>query len=30
LIIQNNLTWTHAVNNWSPGSGLRKVAAAFA
>src|SRR6266511_702770 len=30
LIIQNNLTWTHAVNNWSPESGMRKVAAAFA
>jgi hypothetical protein len=30
LIIQNNLTWTHAVNNWSPGNGVRKVAAAFA
>lgn len=30
LIIQNNMTWTHAVSNWSPGSGTRKVAASFA
>ena len=30
LLIQNNLTWAHAVNNWSPKSGLRKVAASFA
>jgi hypothetical protein len=30
LILQNNLTWTHAVSNWSPGSGVRNVSAAFA
>jgi hypothetical protein len=30
LIIQNNLTWTHAVANWSPGSGTRSIAACFA
>lgn len=30
LVIQNNLTWTHAVNNWTPGSGVRRVSAAFA
>jgi hypothetical protein len=30
LIILNNLTWTHAVANWSPNSGTRKIAAAFA
>jgi alpha-ketoglutarate-dependent taurine dioxygenase len=30
LIIQNNLTWTHAVSNWSPGSGQRTIAASFA
>ena len=30
LVIQNNLTWTHANNNWSPGSGTRKVVASFA
>ncbi len=30
FVIQNNLSWTHAVNNWTPGSGTRKVAAAFA
>ncbi len=30
FMIQNNLTWTHAVNNWTPGSGARKVVAAFA
>ncbi len=30
LIIQNNQTWTHATNNWTPNSGKRKVAAAFA
>ena len=30
LVIQNNLTWTHATSNWSPGSGTRKIAAAFA
>ncbi len=30
FVIQNNLTWCHAVNNWTPDSGIRKVAAAFA
>lgn len=30
FIIQNNLSWTHSVANWSPGRGIRKVAAAFA
>ena len=30
LVIHNNLTWTHANNNWSPGSGVRRMAAAFA
>ena len=30
LIVQNNMTWTHATANWSPNSGIRKVVAAFA
>jgi hypothetical protein len=30
LILFNNLTWTHSASNWTPGSGVRKVAAAFA
>lgn len=30
FFILNNLSWTHAVNNWTPGSGTRKVVAAFA
>jgi hypothetical protein len=30
LIIQNNLTWTHGVTNWSPDRGSRRVVAAFA
>lgn len=30
LVIVNNLTWAHATSNWSPESGVRKVAAAFA
>lgn len=30
LVIQNNLTWAHAVSNWTPGSGVRNVSAAFA
>lgn len=30
LIIQNNLTWTHAASNWTPGSGTRRLIAAFA
>jgi hypothetical protein len=29
LLIQNNLTWAHSVSNWTPGSGIRKVTAAF-
>ena len=30
LILMNNLTWAHSANNWTPGSGVRRVAAAFA
>ncbi len=30
LVIQNNITWAHGVNNWTPGSGVRKVVASFA
>lgn len=30
LLLQNNLTWAHAVSNWTPGSGTRRVIAAFA
>jgi hypothetical protein len=30
LLIQNNLTWAHATTNWSPNSGIRKIAASFA
>ncbi len=30
FLIQNNFSWTHSVNNWTPGTGVRKVAAAFA
>ena len=30
FIVQNNLTWCHSVANWTPGSGTRTVAAAFA
>jgi len=30
MLIQNNLTWTHSASNWSPESGIRRVAAAFA
>jgi hypothetical protein len=30
LVIQNNLTWTHSTSNWTPGSGVRTVLAAFA
>jgi hypothetical protein len=30
LIIQNNLTWAHAANNWSPDSGTRNITASFA
>jgi hypothetical protein len=30
MLVQNNLTWTHSTNNWTPGSGVRKIAASFA
>jgi hypothetical protein len=30
FIVLNNMTWSHATSNWSPGSGQRRVAAAFA
>jgi hypothetical protein len=30
LILQDNLSWVHSANNWSPDSGSRKIAAAFA
>lgn len=30
FIVQNNVTWAHSVCNWSPGSGVRSVAASFA
>jgi hypothetical protein len=30
LLIQNNVTWTHSTCNWTPGSGVRRVVAAFA
>ncbi|MBZ5521499.1 MAG: TauD/TfdA family dioxygenase [Acidobacteriia bacterium] len=30
LVIQNNLTWAHSANNWSLGSGTRRIAASFA
>lgn len=30
FIIMNNLSWTHAASNWTPGSGVRRVVAAFA
>ena len=30
LIIQNNMTWTHSASNWTPGSGVRDLVAAFA
>jgi len=30
LVILNNMTWTHSASNWTPTSGTRKVAAAFA
>ena len=30
FVLQNNFTWCHSVSNWTPGSGVRKVAAAFA
>jgi hypothetical protein len=30
LLLQNNITWAHAVANWRSNSGVRRVAAAFA
>jgi len=30
LVFMNNLTWTHAIANWTPNSGRRKIAVAFA
>ena len=30
LIVQNNFTWAHSANNWSPGSGVRNITASFA
>ena len=30
LLIQNNLTWAHAASNYTPGSGIRNIIAAFA
>lgn len=30
MVIFNNITWAHSASNWSPGSGIRKVAASFA
>jgi hypothetical protein len=30
LLLQNNLTWAHAALGWSPNSGTRNMAAAFA
>jgi hypothetical protein len=30
FLLFNNMTWTHATTNWTPGSGRRYVAAAFA
>lgn len=30
LVLFNNLTWTHSTSNWTPQSGSRDVAAAFA
>ncbi|MEX2964150.1 hypothetical protein [Microbulbifer sp. TYP-18] len=30
FILANNFNWVHSVNNWTPGSGIRTVAAAFA
>jgi hypothetical protein len=30
LILHNNLTWAHGASNWTPGSGVRDVSAAFA
>lgn len=30
FVLMNNLTWAHSANNWTPGSGVRKVSAAFA
>jgi len=30
FLILNNLSWAHAANNWTPGSGVRNVVGAFA
>jgi hypothetical protein len=30
LLVMNNQTWTHAANNWSPGSGIRRIGVAIA
>lgn len=30
LILHNNLTWAHSASNWTPGTGVREVSAAFA
>ena len=30
LILHNNLTWAHSASNWTPGSGVRDLSAAFA
>lgn len=30
LVLMNNLTWAHSTANWTPGSGERQIAAAFA
>ncbi|WP_039913347.1 hypothetical protein [Cellvibrio mixtus] len=30
LVFMNNLSWAHSTSNWNPGSGRRKVLAAFA
>lgn len=30
FVVCNNVTWAHAVSNWTPGSGVRNVVAAFA
>jgi hypothetical protein len=30
LVVMNNQSWTHAANNWSPGSGVRRIGVAIA
>jgi hypothetical protein len=30
LVIVNNMTWAHSATNWTPGSGVRSIFAAFA